>query len=446
MIPEDFLKDIATSHSVSDREWKVLFPSFEGKSTKAIAQDLNISEELVRKRLSDVYKKFHITGRGPIKLAKLQKLLVTKYQASVEKPEKNCQTQDWGEAPNISVFYGRKAELATLSEWILEDKCRLVALLGMGGIGKTTTAVKLAQQIQNQFDFIIWRSFYSSCSKLSSDNQQLPQEFLADLLGFFSKQQETELPQDINDKILLLLEYLRQYRCLIVLDNLESVLRSGDRFGRYEPGYENYGLLLRRVGESQHQSCLLLCSQEKPREISLLESPKGVVQSLQLEGLKEKEARNFLKEQGLTGEKHWEDLIQCAKGNPFALKIISATIKDLFHGNVTEFTQHNTWVFGDYLTILDEQWNRLSNLEKRIMQFLASEIKSVSLAKLKEDSPNISTSEIIETLASLKRRGLIKTSYKHHGNSETIYSVDYLIQKYIGKYHLRPVEKVISNE
>ncbi|MEO1377460.1 MAG: LuxR C-terminal-related transcriptional regulator [Cyanobacteria bacterium J06635_10] len=69
MIPKDFLKDIAISHSISELEWDVLFPSMEGKSIKAIAQELNITEVLVRKRLSDIYKKFHITGRGPVKLA-----------------------------------------------------------------------------------------------------------------------------------------------------------------------------------------------------------------------------------------------------------------------------------------------------------------------------------------------------------------------------------------
>lgn len=42
--------------------------------------------------------------------------------------------RDWGEAMDVSVFYGRQAELATLTEWI-EEGCRLVSLLGMGGIG-----------------------------------------------------------------------------------------------------------------------------------------------------------------------------------------------------------------------------------------------------------------------------------------------------------------------
>src|SRR5262245_23436372 len=52
-------------------------------------------------------------------------------------PARAPRGQDWGEAPDIGTFHGRALELATLRRWVLDDGCRLVALLGMGGIGKT---------------------------------------------------------------------------------------------------------------------------------------------------------------------------------------------------------------------------------------------------------------------------------------------------------------------
>ncbi|MBD2126541.1 hypothetical protein NDI39_05215 [Microcoleus sp. ZQ-A2] len=67
-----------------------------------------------------------------------------------------------------------------------------------------------------------------------------------------------------------LLEYLRASRCLLVLDNAESILREGDacgglrqRTGGYREGYEDYGQLFKTVAETLHKSTLILTSREK---------------------------------------------------------------------------------------------------------------------------------------------------------------------------------------
>jgi hypothetical protein len=54
---------------------------------------------------------------------------------------------DWGEAIDVSIFYGRQAELDTLTTWVEGDRCRLVAILGMTSMGKTALSVKLAQHL-----------------------------------------------------------------------------------------------------------------------------------------------------------------------------------------------------------------------------------------------------------------------------------------------------------
>src|SRR4028118_963171 len=164
--------------------------------------------------------------------------------------------QDWGEAIDVSVFYGRTEELAKLEQWIVQERCRLVMLLGMGGIGKTAISVKIAERIQEHFDYVIWRSLRNAPPIL---------DLLAELIQFLSQQKETVFPETVDGRVSQLLRYLRASRCLLVLDNAESILREGDRTGGYREGYEGYGQLLRCVAETSHKSTLVLTSREKPR-------------------------------------------------------------------------------------------------------------------------------------------------------------------------------------
>jgi hypothetical protein len=48
--------------------------------------------------------------------------------------------QDWGEAPDTLGFVGRADELTLLRRWALGERRRLVSILGIGGIGKTSLA------------------------------------------------------------------------------------------------------------------------------------------------------------------------------------------------------------------------------------------------------------------------------------------------------------------
>jgi WD40 repeat protein len=313
--------------------------------------------------------------------------------------------QDWGEAIDVSVFYGRTEELATLEQWIVQERCRLVMLLGMGGIGKTAISVKIAERIQEHFDYVIWRSLRNAPPIL---------DLLADLIQFLSQQKETVFPETVDGRVSLLLKYLRASRCLLVLDNAESILREGDRTGGYQEGYENYGQLLRCVAETSHKSTLVLTSREKPRGLAAKEGETLPIRSLQLTGLLPAEGQKIFQVRGSFqgSDDEWKLLIQHYAGNPLALKMVAPTIRDLFDSNIYKFLEllnQGTLVFDDIRNLLDRQFNRLSALEKEVMYWVAINREPVYFWQLRQDLvKKISPNELIETLASLVRRSLIE--------------------------------------
>ena len=73
-------------------------------------------------------------------------------------PSAGTPRTDWEQRIDVSVFYGRNKELATLEGGSLKDRCRLAVVSGMGGIGKTALVAKLWEQIKGEFEYAVQRS------------------------------------------------------------------------------------------------------------------------------------------------------------------------------------------------------------------------------------------------------------------------------------------------
>ncbi len=325
---------------------------------------------------------------------------------------------DWGDTLAMPPFYGREQELALLSQWVMQEHCRVVSILGMGGVGKTVLAVSLMYQLSPRFEVVIFRSLRNAppCEELLDECLQVlsPQS-----LG----QSHEGPPVLVEGRISLLLSLLRKVRALVVLDNLESLMELGDVRGRLRPGFEGYGQLLRRVAETDHRSCLLLTSREKHADLRPLESKRSPVRSLRLTGLDVEACKQIFKEKDVVGTpSEQERLCAIYGGNPLVLKIVAEIIVDLFGGEIGPFLSGDTVIFGSITGLLDAQFARLSALERSLLYWLAIMREPATLGELlivqAVPQPPIL---MLEALDSLSRRSLIERG-KRQG-SYTLQSV-----------------------
>ena len=316
---------------------------------------------------------------------------------------------DGGDSVDSPIFYGRELEMTTLKAWLVVDKSQLIAVLGMGGIGKTALTIKLSKQVQQEFDYIFWRSLRNA-PPLDS--------ILSELIPFLSDQTEINIPETIDAQLSRLLHYLKKNRCLVVLDNVESIFQSGTSAGNYLSSHESYGALFRVLGEAQHQSCLLLTSREKPQGIARLEEARLPVKSLYLKGLSPSDAQKIFLGEGCidVSDRNSQAVCKHFVGNPLALKIVATVTKNICEGDMADIVadlHKGALYFGSINDLLTRHFENLSAIDQQVMYWLAINRDPVQRSVLKDDLISERyAKQLYDALLSLDSRSLIERSAK----------------------------------
>ncbi|MCC3413126.1 NB-ARC domain-containing protein [Microcoleus sp. PH2017_02_FOX_O_A] len=385
---DHLLQSANKQQKLTDIQSLVFLETWEGHSYQEIADRLNYEHDSIK----------HIGAKLWCNLSKIigEKVSKNNLQAVLRHyQQSSAGIQDWGEAIDVSYFYNRLQELETLETWISGNSTRAIGIFGIGGIGKTSLSVKLAQQIQSKFEFAIWRSL-----------QQAPtlDAILSDILPIL-----TNSSAETNHSIHALMEQLRQKRCLLIFDNLESILQAGNRSGQYQQGYEDYRQLFARIADEPHQSCLILTGREQPGGFAVRSGENLPVRSLKLFGLSPPVCQQILADKGLKVTLlQCRDIVNYFGGNPLALKLAATTIQTLFGGDIHAFLVQGNTVFSDLWDLLDRQFDRLSPLQQQIMYWLAINQEAATPAKLKaEILPEVSGRQLMEALEALAERSLI---------------------------------------
>ncbi|MDJ0510521.1 MAG: NB-ARC domain-containing protein [Crocosphaera sp.] len=329
--------------------------------------------------------------------------------------------QDWGLAPEVKQIYGRESEIKQLEECIIRNKVRLVALLGIGGLGKTALAIKLGQKLQQHFDYLIWKSLNYRPSL---------ETILYEILLFLENQKTIILSNENNNKNFEVIKIFQKYRCLIILDNANSIT---------DIDKEKYSDFLKLMGSTNHQSCLILTSREKSQEINMLEANGNPIISLKLKPLDVESIKKIENIGSLSGtKKEWKELVKRYDGNPQMLKLVASNIRDVFGGDIFQCLQKTP--FNGVSNLIEEHLNKLLDVEIDILYYLAIYRCPVKLYQFENDLlTSVQNSTLLNAIKSLKRKFLIES------NEEATYTLHPLIMEYVADKIIQKVFDEIIN-
>ncbi|GHO99261.1 hypothetical protein KSF_093090 [Reticulibacter mediterranei] len=121
--------------------------------------------------------------------------------------------------PSPTLFLGRSQEIAEIGMLLSDPSCRLLTLVGPGGIGKTRLAMEVASHHRALFPDGVFRA---SLAQLSWTNDLLPT--IAEAMPFRFQQNQ----RSPREQFFAYLHDKQEQRVLLVLDNLEHLLDGTD--------------------------------------------------------------------------------------------------------------------------------------------------------------------------------------------------------------------------
>ncbi|MEH2359227.1 tetratricopeptide repeat protein [Nostoc sp.] len=166
----DFLANEAAINTLTSEQTEAFVESLKtensGKNKTQLANQLNITKSALAKRMTEVYDNFAkscpelATSNSRGKLEKLRACLTAKYNGGQDAHPTIKEIQNIPPAVPFEKFVGRETELEELHQKLQTSRqVAIVAVAGMGGVGKTELATQYAKQhLENYQGGVCWLS------------------------------------------------------------------------------------------------------------------------------------------------------------------------------------------------------------------------------------------------------------------------------------------------
>lgn len=344
-----------------------------------------------------------------------------------------------GNPPSAEKFIGRTNEIRQLKQFSKTNQC--ICISGISGVGKSGLAAKVISQLakkSSMFDYFVW---------LPVHYQPDLRNLLKNLLLYLGKggSANSLSSQDLSD---LLLQFLQQNRCLIVLDEVDSMI------GLESPPdiREEYQIFFRRMVEEQHQSCLWLTAQNFVEELSMYQRMRLSIKIIHLGSLSLKDAQQFIESQGIVFDADWGQMIHSCMGNPLLMQAVIKKVIKAQDGKASLVSEKTSLALDEFEYVLKRLFDNATDVKDfEILvlcktAILQEEYESVPLQavtheilKIKPDLSNIDVSNCLERL---QKHNLISLTTNNEGAAIVMGNT---IKKYILRKYANRLEKELNN-
>lgn len=330
---------------------------------------------------------------------------------------------DWDSIPAPPPLLGREQDASQLIHWLDAERSRLIGVHAMGGQGKSALVASVVRSLigpspvpgqstggsgraattaamDGIFQVVLWRSLAAA-----PDLHQLIHSWVTVLAG-----RELNPMDEQDDCISALIECMRRWRCLLILDDVDGILQTDGGAGQVAADQAIYAELFKRVGNSSHQSSLIVISRESLVDVEgLAWGKEGNAHNFWLGPLSVEASHAWLVAQGVIEDQPvLTEIADYYSGNPLALGVVADAIRMLHFGDGASFLANQISVFDIIRVVIDNQFARLSPLEQEMMAALEQAQTALTWNDLRQRLlTGRSERAVIEAQLSLLRRGLV---------------------------------------